>query len=88
MPRAHLWSHLARVVVDASAEHVRRTLAPAEGIVTSADPETCDVLVGGTSWRIVAINLLRLDAAFTVRDQPELEAELARLARQCRSARA
>ncbi|MDF1603827.1 WYL domain-containing protein [Nocardioides sp. YIM 152315] len=86
VPRAQLWSHLARVVVDAAPEHIRRVLAPAECIVSSGGQGRCDVLVGGTSWRMVAINLLRLDADFTVTDQPELAKEVVRVAEQCRSA--
>ncbi|WP_169799267.1 helix-turn-helix transcriptional regulator [Nocardioides jensenii] len=86
VPQARLWSHMARADVAAPAEEVRRALAPAEGIVASTGESTSDVWVGGTSWRIVALNLLRLGSDFTVTEPLHLLDELSLLAQQCRSA--
>lgn len=86
LPHAQMWSHLARAEVAAPAEEVSPVFAPAEGIVTSTGDSTCDVWVGGMSWRVVALNLLRLESDFAVTDQPELLNELSGLAQQCRSA--
>jgi predicted DNA-binding transcriptional regulator YafY len=88
VPQSRLWSHLARAEVVAPAEEVRRALAPAEGIVTGTSESTSDVWVGGTSWRAVALNLLRLESDFTVVEPPELLEELSLLEHQCRWARA
>lgn len=86
VPQAQLWSHLARADVVAPAAEARRALAPAEGIVTGTSESTSQVWVGGTSWRAVALTLLRLDSDFTVTEPPELVEELSVLAVRCRSA--
>lgn len=86
VPGARLRNHLAHAVVAAPAEDLGRALAPAEGVVERIDESTSEVWVDGTTWRAVALTLLRLDRDFTVSEPPQLLQELSLLGRRCGSA--
>ena len=73
------WQFRARVVVHASAEHIR-TRIPVPLAITEHDPHLCEFTVGSDDPRSLALYLGMLDAEFEVRDAPELAGALRDLA--------
>ncbi|RSM64317.1 DNA-binding transcriptional regulator [Actinoplanes sp. ATCC 53533] len=73
------WRYRARVVVEASADHVRSHL-PIPVEVEELGEERCAFSPGSDHPEMLALYLGMLDADFTVADAPELVAVLGRLA--------
>jgi predicted DNA-binding transcriptional regulator YafY len=73
------WRYRARVVVEASADHVRSRL-PIPVDVEELGDQRCAFAPGSDHPEMLALYLGMLDADFTVADAPELVAVLGRLA--------
>ena len=73
------WRFRARVIVHASADHVRRRI-PMRLTITQHAPERCEIVVGSDDPRMLALYLGMLDAEFDVIDAPELVTALHDLA--------
>lgn len=73
------WRFRARVIVHASADHVRQRI-PVPLTVTQHGPERSEIVVGSDDPRMLALYLGMLDAEFEVIDSPELVTALQELA--------
>ncbi|GIJ46631.1 DNA-binding transcriptional regulator [Virgisporangium aliadipatigenens] len=79
------WRYRARVVVEASADHVRSRL-PIAVDIEELGPDRCAFSPGSDHPEMLALYLGMLDADFSVADAPELVAVLGKLAERYRRA--